>query len=118
MKLSEYKNEDAIEVLCDILEPTATILADEEMRKAVNKGCNNITAVKLAIKNHSKEVIQILARLDGIEVKDANYNVITITTKLLEILNDKEFTDFFLSQGQITETSSISAMPSTKAKGK
>lgn len=103
MKISEYKNEDALDLLCDIAEPVALILADEQMQKAIKSGkATNIEAVKIAIKNHKSSVIEVLARLDGIDIKDANYTAPSIIAKLLDILNDKELTDFFMSQ-RLTE---------------
>lgn len=119
MKLSEYKNEDALDLLCDILEPTAEIFADKELATAVKSNCSTIKAVTIAIKNHKAEILQILARLDGIPVEEYSCNIATITQKLLEIVNDKELVDFFSSQGQkMEEISSTSATASTKGKKK
>ena len=119
MRLSDYKNEDALDLLCDIIEPTAKILADKEMAKAVKNKTTKINAIKIAIRNHKDSVIEILARLDGIEVSEANYTIISITTKLLDILNDKELTDFFTSQAQTAvKTSSLPVTEITEAKGK
>lgn len=106
MKLSEYQNEEALDLLCDIIEPTARILGDKEMLMATKRKCTKIEAVKIAVKNHESDVIEILARLDGIPKEEYKCNIITITMKLLEILNDKELTDFFTSQAQMVDSMS------------
>ena len=41
-KISEYKNEDAIELLADIFEPTAKILGDRNIAEAVRAKKNRI----------------------------------------------------------------------------
>lgn len=119
MKLSEIKNEEAIDVLADIIEPLAEILSDKELAKAIQKKEKAIKGVSIAIKNHKSEVIQILARLDGVPVEDYSCNVFTLPIKVMELLNDKELLDFFKSQGQvITDVSFGSATENTEVKGK
>lgn len=119
MKLSEYENEDAIDLLADLLEPTATIFSDKELASAVRSKCNRITAVKIALKNNKKSVIEILARLDNIPVEEYSCNVGTILYKLLEIINDEVLNDFFTSQSQkMEEASSGNATANTKEEKK
>lgn len=111
MKLTDFKNEDAIELLADILEPTALILGDPDTRKAVqdvqNKKIKKVKAVSKVIKNHKKEILEILARLDGKEPEEYECNVLVLPQKVLEILNDKELVDFFTSQAQMMESESF-----------
>ena len=117
MLISEYQNEEAIDLLVDILEPTANILGDKDMAKAIQRNCSKMEAIKIALKNHESDVVQILARLDNIPIQEYKCNIFTITMKLLEILNDKELTDFFTSQAQmVAETSSIKPTENTKVK--
>lgn len=118
-KISEYKNDDALDLLVDLIEPVAEILADKEMISLTQGKGRKIDAVKVAIKNHKDAVIKILARLDQIPVEEANYNIITITSKLLEVLNDQELMDFFTSQQPQKEEKSFGAVTEiTKAKEK
>ena len=98
--LSEYKNEEAIELLADIMEPVSEILADEEVKNTYRSGANKVTLVKVILKHHSKQVVDILAVLDGVPREEYECNAITLPVKLLELLNDKELVDFFQSQGQ------------------
>lgn len=98
-KLSEYQDDDALDLLADIIEPVGLILADKEVVEGF-KSKNRISAIKPAIKNHKKELIEVMARLDGIPVEEYRVNVLSLPVKLLEILNDKELMDFFTSQAQ------------------
>lgn len=94
MKLSEYKNEQALDILADILEPSSKIFSDKEVKKAFETG-DKIKGIKTVIKTHKKEIIEILAVLDGVPVVEYECNVLTLPVKLLEILNDTDLTSFF-----------------------
>lgn len=101
MKLSEYRGEDALDLLADLIEPAAAIFGDEDVRGAVEKKANKATIIKLLIKNHKTEVIEILARIDGCKPEEYECNVFTLPVKLVEIFNDRDLTDLFQSQGQM-----------------
>ena len=115
MKLSDYKNEDAIEVIADILEPLSVIFTDEEIKKEKNK--NRMKAVSMALKKYKKEVIQILARIDDVPVDKYECNALTLPMKVLEVMNDKEAQDFLESLGAMGDQSSFGdVMANTEAK--
>lgn len=102
MKLTEYKNEDALDLLADLLEPLANILSDKEVQKlATDESATKLKAVQLLLKRHPKEIIQIMARLDNTPVEKYEINMLTLPKKLIELLNDKELISFFRSQGQM-----------------
>lgn len=106
MKLSEYKNEQALDILADIIEPSAKIFTDPNVKQAFSKG-DKIKGIKAAIKNHKPEVLEILAVLDGVPVEEYECSVLTLPAKILEILNDTALTDFFNSQ-RLTEQKPVS----------
>lgn len=113
-KLSEYQNEEALDILADLIEPAAKIFSDKAIEREWNSG-NRIGAVKVAIKNHKSEVIDILAIMEGIPRDEYKCNVVTIPARLLEILNDPDLVDFFGQQSQSgTDVFSGSAMASTE----
>ena len=117
MKLSEYKNEDALELLADILDPLSDIMTDGEFIRILQDGSTTKMAIiQYLLKNQSKQIIRILARMDGTPVEDFEVNILSLTTKLLDVFNDKEMVDFFKSQGQMLagETSG-SATENTEA---
>ena len=66
MKLSEYQGEAALDLLADLIEPAGEIMSDKEIGEMFKK--NRFKAIGLAIKNHKKAVIQIMATIDCIQV--------------------------------------------------
>lgn len=99
MRLSEIKNEAAIDVLIEILDPASEIIGDPEFKKAIEARTNNMELVKLILKNHKKAVIAILAALDGKKPEEYEVGILSLPVKLLEILNDPELASLFTSQG-------------------
>ena len=117
MKLSEYKDEAALDLLAELIAPASEIFSDEDVRNAV-EGNNKATAVSLAIKKHKKAVMAILAALDGVPVEEFHCNVLTLPLKLLELLDDPETMRLFTSAGQREEnTLSGSPTENTEAAG-
>lgn len=107
MKLSEIRGEAAIDALADILEPVSEILADTEFRDAVRAKKPHIELVKMALKKHKKQVIEILAVLDSEDPKTYSPSILTLPIKLLEVFNDKELIDLFTSQDQMNQLESF-----------
>lgn len=114
-KLSEYQNEDALELMADLIEPAVEVFSDKAIADAWNKG-KRARAVSVAIKNHKSEVLQMLATLEGVPVREYKCNLATLPGIILNILNDAELLAFFKSQGQSAGLiSSGSAMENTDA---
>ena len=114
MKLSEYKDEQALDVLAEIIEPAAYIMADPEIRAKVKidkekddeKSKTDVLGiVKIILKKHKKEIIEILAAVDGVPVEEYHCNVFTLPVKIIELLNDKELIGFFTSQASMEDAS-------------
>ncbi len=126
MRLSEYRGDDALEVLAELIEPAVEILADADIAAAwrdkdpnKTRGQKQLKAVSIALKKHKEAVIAILAALDH-ETPDEyrkKINVVTLPKKLLEVLNDKDLRTFFISQEQTTGEPSGSASASTEVSG-
>lgn len=116
MKLSEYKGEQALDVLADLIEPIAVIMADSEITNLAAAGAPYVKFVRPAIKNHKQEVLTILAILDGEDPKTyaEKVNLLTLPVKLFEILDDPEAARLFQSLEQKNVTPSGSAMESTE----
>lgn len=108
--LSDYRDDDALDLLADIIEPATEIFADEEVKKAFGK--SKLAAIRIAIKRHKPELMQIMARMDGVPVEEYHCNVLTLPARLLQILSDEELTTFFTDavQSSGTEKHSGSAM--------
>ena len=113
MRLSEFKDEQALDVFVELIEPVSRILADPEVAKAA-KGGNKIAAIKAAIKTHKKDVMTALALMEGVPVAEYHCGVLSLPVKLLEILNDPDVMQLFTYAGQtMGGTSSGSDMAST-----
>lgn len=119
MRLSDYKGEEALDVLADIIEPLTIILTDKEIQDLSKEKAAPIKYVKPALKNHKSEVIGILARLENkpVEEFEKEVTIFTLPKLVLEFINDSEVQSLFRSQGQVTPlASSGSAMENTEAK--
>lgn len=103
MKLSDYKGEAALDVLADIIEPLSSMFADDEIQ-ALAKADNTapLQYIKPILKNHKKEIIEILARLDNEPVDEykAKITLLTLPVKIVEFINDSEVQALFQSQHQ------------------
>ena len=113
-KLSEYRNEEALDLLADMIEPCVIVFGDPDFIKAAR--ARDITGtIKYLLKNHQKSVIEILAILEGVPVSEYQCNLATLPVTLLQILNDSDLMSFFKSQGQeLVQTSSGSATENTE----
>ena len=101
-KLSEIKDDEAMDVLAEILDPVSNLIGDSAFKLAIrgdkDKGIkpNRLEAVKVAInKEHRSDVVKIMATLEGVEVSEFHYNLFTLPKMVLDVLNDKELIDFF-----------------------
>lgn len=115
MKLSQFKNEEAIDVLAELMEPFASIVTDERFRELFQKKTPNIKVVQFLLKEHKQEVIDVIAILHRTPADKLNFNIATLTKDLVELLNDDEIMAVFRSQGQTMEASSTSATENTEA---
>lgn len=101
MKLSEYENEEALDLLAELIEPATAICTDKKVVELFKQKDRKLASVvKVIIKNHKKEIIEILAALDGVPVEKYKVNVLTLPAKVLEILNDDDLVNFFSQQIQ------------------
>ena len=104
MKLSEYQGEAALDILADLIEPAGEIMSDKEIGEVFKE--NRFKAIGLAIKNHKKSVMQIMATIDGVPVEEYKCNVFTLPATILELLNDSELIQLFTYQGQTGDANS------------
>lgn len=122
MRLSDYKGEDALDLIADLMEPIGCILEDKKFQQAVESVENNSQLLKVAkhlLKNHKRECIEILARIDGIPVKEYKPNVFELTKKVVELIGDPQVQELFISQGQIKTAANFgSATGNTEDKEK
>lgn len=106
-KISDYRDEDALDLLADIMEPAVEILADETVRKTFETE-NRMKLASVAIKNHKESVMQILARLEGVPREEYHCTIFTLPAVVLEVLNDGELLGFFTAQARTMSTAASS----------
>ena len=117
MKLSDYKDEAALDLLAELIEPGAEIMSDKEVIEAA-KSENWFRLAKIAIKNHKKAVFCILATLDGVPVEQYHCNIFSLPAKLVELFDDPNIAQLFSFAGQTEEqTASGSLTENTEAIG-
>lgn len=102
MKLSDIKGERAIEVLADLMEPVAEIMADKEVVALIRSG-QKIKGISAALKNHKKACLTVLALTEGEDPETYCPSILAIPKKGLELLNDPELMSLFSSQSQKEE---------------
>ena len=100
MKLREYKGEEALDVLADLIDPITEICQDTDMIQMLQDNGKVSNACKMLLKNHKKQVIEIMAAIDRKDPDEYQINVFTLPMKLLDILNDPDVQKLFTSQGQ------------------
>ena len=104
MTLFEYQGEAALDILSELIEPAGEIMSDKQIGDVFKE--NRFKAIGLAIKNHKKAVMQIMATMDGVPVDEYKCNVFTLPIKILELLNDPALVQLFTYQGQTGDANS------------
>jgi hypothetical protein len=116
-KLSDYKGEDALDLWADILDPLMSIFQDEEFLKELGSGKPVFKLAAQALREHKKEVCEIILAIDKTEITGLNLLPRTVEV-FTEVKNSEEFVGFFGSTPQNLENvSSGSAMANTGADG-
>lgn len=94
--LADIKDDEALDLLADILDPVIEIASDPKVKEMVSdEKISRVQAVQYVIKNHKKPIMQILAMLDGVPVEEYHCNLLTLPAKLLAIFNDPEVMKLF-----------------------
>lgn len=118
-RLSEFTDDKALDLLCEIAEPISEIFSDEKVSKSMEKGSGKtvLDVVKLVIKEHRKAVISIMAAFNEVPYEDYHYNLVTLISDVMTLVNDKELTDFFTLQGQMNSNSSFGSVTANTEEG-
>lgn len=118
--LSDYKGEEAIEVIADLLPPIVEMCQDPDfvaMAKDDGLKLKKMKLVQYILKNHAKRIIEIFAvldREDPTEYAD-KVNLVTLPLKLMGLFNDPEFSELFQSQGQTGDAKSFGSVSENTA---
>ena len=97
MKITEFENEQAIDLVADLIDPLTVILADPEVQR-INASEPKLALAKYILKHHKEGIVEIMARLDGADPKTYKFNPLTLVKKLLDLLSEPEIAELFTLQ--------------------
>lgn len=106
MRLSEFKDEKALEVVAGLLEPIGNIVTNTANATAKNGGLLDLAAAML--KNNAHDVMTMLAILDDKPPETYTCTAATVLRDVMNMLSDPELLQLFGLQSQ-TSTSAGSA---------
>ena len=107
MKLSEFRDDAALDLIADVIEPAREILADPAIKEAFSR--SKMAAIKVAIKSHNNAIREIVARLDGKNPEEYHFTALSLPVKLLTLLNDPDLQQLFMSSGQMEDATACSS---------
>lgn len=99
-KISDYKGDSAIDLYAEILEPIGEILQDKEISQALSNKKSIMHIVGIAFRKYKEAVKKIVLSVDDTEIDGKNI-FSRFTTIFVDVLNDKDFIDFFKQAEQV-----------------
>ena len=115
-KLTDYKDNEAIDLWADLLDPLSDILTDEKIRKVVQSGKSKMDIVKEILKRHKKQATEILLRIDNTPIDGLNI-IVRLVDLVTDIGENEEIRGFFgyAEQDQTEDESSGSPTENIEA---
>lgn len=101
-------NNDKLELFADVLEPAGRIIADKAWALKWQDG-DRLGAIREAIKGHKADIVDILARIDGVDPAEYQIDGLSLFMRLAAMFNrpDLEFANgLFTSQAQSADAAS------------
>lgn len=93
-KLSDYKNEEAIELWADLFDPIVDVVGDEKIAEMLHSKKPPVIIAKEILKTYKEQVQQILLRIDPTPLDGLNI-VLRLVELINEIGNDPTIQSFF-----------------------
>lgn len=109
MKLSEFKDEKAVEVVAKLLVPIGRIVSNKDNAKA--RGGTQLEFASAILANNPADVKDMLAILNDADPAEYHCTAATVIFDTMNMLADEELLQLFGLQRQ-TQTSSTSASES------
>lgn len=109
MKLSEFKDEKAVEVVAKLLVPIGNIVKNRDNAKA--RGGTHLEFASAILANNPADVKDMLAILNDKDPAEYHCTAATVIFDVMNMLADEELLQLFGLQRQ-TQTSSTSASES------
>jgi len=107
MKLSDFTDEKAIEVVAKLLIPMGNIAKNSANADA--KGKNKIEFASQLLRNNAKDVMNMFAILHDVEPSEYHCNAATILMDTVEMLNDAPLMELFGLQSQTPASSGFAS---------
>lgn len=99
MKLSDFKGEEAVEVLADIMAPASDIVADKEFqRMCATAGIPYMKIVAYILKEHKGAILDMYEPL--MKEPKTEATPVKLIQLVMDIVQDPELSNLFFSQGQ------------------
>lgn len=114
MRLSDFRDDQATDVIAKLLEPVGTIAADERNASARSGGVFGFASA--LFRNNPREMMAIFAILNGEEPETYHCSAASLLYDLIEMLNDPELLALFGLRSR-TAASSGSVSENTTAEG-
>lgn len=108
--LSDYKDEEAIELWADLLEPMTAIFSDAEMVKILNGNKAPMLKARDVLKKHPKEASELLLRIDDTPLNGLNI-IVRLANLITDIGKDEDVKSFFGFVVQETKENVSSGSP-------
>ena len=104
-KLSDFKDEKAIVVVAQLLEPIMTIVTNPEIGKLKDEH-NGFKMFSGFLANSPRSMMQIFAILSEQDVETYHCDGVEATKNLMTLVSDSRLIEFFTSQGQTGDAKS------------
>lgn len=98
MKLTEMKNEAALDALCMLIDPLEEICNAETLQIMQSRKMAKLA--KHLLTHHKAALIRILAAMDGEDPDTYSVNAFQVIGKTLALLNDPSVVELFTSAAQ------------------
>jgi len=99
-------NEEKLDLFADIIEPAYAVISDREWAQKWQDG-DRAGAIRTAVKNHKPEIVEILARVEGVEPGAYEIDGLALFMKLVTMFNRPDIdvaNGLFTQQGQNDES--------------
>ena len=105
MKLSDFRDEEAIVVVGELLDPILCILQDVSNRDVELSG-NYVKMFSQIFKNSPKEMMRIFAILNRKDPETYTCTAVEVMGNIVSLASDAELIGLFTSQGQTGDATS------------
>lgn len=94
--LLEKKNEEAFELIADLIVPVQEIALNKDVKEAREKdGATRLDVLRAVMKSCKSELIDIFALMDGEDHETYEITAMDMMKKLMDLIDNDEIMSFF-----------------------